>query len=286
MGWFSFQNGHATAGDLLARDLVVSWLRAADRDVDVAVDPPFTGGINWRRAKPARYSQVVFVCGPFQDGELEQEMRRHFTGVPLVGVNLSMVLSLDSYNPFTHLFERDSTRCARPDLVFATKEQRVPVVGRCLVEPYDEGRTEITDPAIDRLLARQEVAIVPIDTRLDENSVGLRTPREVESLISKMDVVVTTRLHGTVLALKNGVPALAIDPEMGGFKIVRQAGLIDWPVVFSVDRITDASLAEAFAFCLTEEAREKARSSATRAEELLAETRSEFVELLRDGAGS
>jgi hypothetical protein len=204
----------------------------------------------------------------------------------LIGVNLSMVRPLRSYNPFAHLFERDSTRAAHPDLVFATKEPRVPVVGRCVVETYDEGRTEITDPAIDRLLARQEVAIVPIDTRLDENEVGLRTPREIESLIAKMDVVVTTRLHGTVLALKNGVPALAIDPEVGGFKIVRQAGVIGWPVVFSVDRISDEALAEAFAYCLTSEARELARSCAARARELLKSIRSEFIALLREEAGS
>ena len=286
MGWFSFRNGHATAGDLLTRDLIAAWLREAGCDCDVANAPPFAGGVDWRKTKASRYSHVVFVCGPFQDGELEQEMRRHFAGVPLIGMNLSMVQPLQSYNPFAHLFERDSTRAARPDLVFATREKRVPVVGCCLVEPYDAGRTEITDPAIDRLLARQEAAIVRIDTRLDENAVGLRTPREVESLIAKMDVVVTTRLHGTVLALKNGVPALAIDPEMGGFKIVRQAGLIGWPVAFAVDQISDKALAEAFAYCLTEEARELARACAARACEQLEATRSEFVALMREGAGS
>lgn len=31
-------------------------------------------------------------------------------------------------------------------------------------------------------------------------------------MLRRLDVVVTTRLHGLVLALKNGVPALAVDP--------------------------------------------------------------------------
>ena len=99
-GWFSFKQGHATAGDLLARDLVCDWLREAGREFDVAVDPPFTDGINWRKTSPSDYSHIVFVCGPFQDGELEQALRQHFRDVPLIGMNLSMVLPLEEYNPF------------------------------------------------------------------------------------------------------------------------------------------------------------------------------------------
>ena len=34
-------------------------------------------------------------------------------------------------------------------------------------------------------------------------------------LVSRLEVVVTTRLHGLVLALRAGVPALAIDPAAG-----------------------------------------------------------------------
>jgi exopolysaccharide biosynthesis predicted pyruvyltransferase EpsI len=66
------------------------------------------------------------------------------------------------------------------------------------------------------------MAVIAIDTRLDENRTGLRTAGEVESLIARMDVVLTTRLHGMVLALKNGVPAIAIDSVAGGAKVRRQ----------------------------------------------------------------
>jgi glycosyltransferase involved in cell wall biosynthesis len=284
VGWFSFEQGHVTAGDLLARDLVCDWLREAGRECDVAVDPPFTDGINWRHASPGDYSHIVFVCGPFQNGELEQVLRRHFRSVPLIGVNLSMVLPLKDYNPFLKLFERDSTRDARPDIVFATNRPHVPVVGVCLVEPYDAGRTDITNPAIQRLLDSREVSIVNIDTRLDVNTTGQRTPAEIESLLARMDVVITTRLHGTVLSLKNGVPTVAIDPEKGGFKIVRQAEIIGWPVVFSVDKMTDERLQQAFDYCLTAEARQKAAECTARAKELLEPTHAEFVTLMQGDA--
>ncbi len=46
-----------------------------------------------------------------------------------------------------------------------------------------------------------------------------------------MDIVVTTRLHGMVLALKNGVPAIAVDPIVGGAKITQQARAINWPIL-------------------------------------------------------
>ena len=68
---------------------------------------------------------------------------------------------------------------------------------------------------------------------------------------------ITTRLHGTVLSLKNEVPVIAIDPEIGGWKIRRQAELIGWPVVFNVDDVTEEALQKALEYCLTEEARVK-----------------------------
>jgi hypothetical protein len=280
MGWFSFTNGHATAGDLLSRDLVCGWLDAAGYAHDIACAAPFDDGIDWTRTSPEDYAKVIFVCGPFQDGELERSVRSHFKDTPLIGVNLSMVLPLEDYNPFHTLFERDSTRDARADIVFATEAPRVPVVGCCLVEPYDGGDTDTTDAAIARLLANQHVAVVHIDTRLDTNSVGLRSMAEIESLIARMDVLVTTRLHGLVMALKNGVPAVAIDPERGGFKITRQAASAGWPAVLAVDELTDERLEKEFAYCLTETARDKAFECAARARQAVNDVHQGLLEAL------
>src|SRR4051812_45989526 len=89
-GWFSFSSGHATAGDLLARDLACKWLQEAGYSYEVAVAPPFSGGIDWRAADPAQFSTVVFVCGPFERGELELEFLNRFYHCRLIGLNLSM----------------------------------------------------------------------------------------------------------------------------------------------------------------------------------------------------
>ena len=206
--------GRATAGDLLAGDLACEWLESAGVSYDVAIGPPFQGGVDWRSTNPRHYSHLVFVCGPFGNGTLETEILNHFAGCQTIGLNLSMLEPLDVWNPFDVLLERDSSAVTHPDVVFATHQHRVPVVGVVLVEPYEGAMTQAANVAIGRLLDAHEVSVVPIDTRLDVesrhgNSTGLRSPAEIESLIGRMDMVVTTRLHGMVLALKNGVPAIA-----------------------------------------------------------------------------
>jgi hypothetical protein len=269
-GWFSFENGHATAGDVLARDVVARWLDERGWQYDVAAAQPFRGDVRWEVVTRDDYDAVLFVCGPFQRGELEERFLRHFHGAPLFGLNLSLPEELESWNPFRRLWERDSSRTARPDLVFLSEAQPVPVVGVCKVEPYPGGLTDVTDRAIDALLGARHAAVVAIDTRLDVNEVGLRTPAEVESLISRTDALVTTRLHGLVLALKNGVPAVAIDPQAGGAKLARQAETVGWPVCFIADDLDPRALEDAFDYCLTEDARALARACAERARQQLA----------------
>jgi len=283
-GWFSFEQMGASAGDLLARDLVCDWLRQAGHTCDVALAAPFDGGVNWQAVDPSSYSHVVFVCGPFGNGEPVAGLLERFAGRRLVGVNLSMLEPLDAWNPFDLLLERDSSVRSCPDLTFLSRSPRVPVVGVVLIDSQPEyGRRDlhrVANDAIQRLVASRKMAAVPIDTRLDSNRTGLRRPEEVESLIARMDVVLTTRLHGTVLALKNGVPAVAVDPVAGGAKIRRQAETLGWPVLLASESLTDEALRRAYEYCLTEEAREKARECADRAAVALTKVRETFIAAL------
>lgn len=285
-GWFSFRNGHTTAGDLLAKDVACDWLEEAGFDFDVALAPPFTGGVDLQTAVPADYSHVVFVCGPFGPGELEAGLLERFATCRFIGLSLSLETPMDRWDPFDFLLERDSSRAAHPDLVFQSREPAVPVVGVCLVEPHAGARTAEAEAAIQRLLAARAAAVVPIDTRLDENTGGLRGPAEVESLIARMDLLITTRLHGMVLALKNGVPVIALDTIPGGAKISLQAATIGWPAVLGVERITDEAMREAFDYCLTELARARARDCAALARRKLGEARPQVLDALRRSDGA
>jgi glycosyltransferase involved in cell wall biosynthesis len=271
-GRFSFEGMGATAGDLLARDVVCGWLEQAARAYDVAQAPPFVGGVDWRAVDPERYASVLFVCGPFGNGWPLTDFLQRFAGSQLVGLNLSMLEPLEVWNPFHALFARDSSQSTLPDLTFVSVSRLVPVVGVVLVhrqKEYRGGLHEAVHAAIHRVIAARDITAVPIDSRLDVNATGLSTPAQVESLIARMDAVLTTRLHGLVLALKHGVPAVAVDPIAGGAKILRQAETIGWPVALPGESLTDEALAHALDYCLTGEARDRARACRQRGLELL-----------------
>ncbi len=288
-GWFSFENMGATAGDLICRDLACAWIEQAGYDHDVALAPPFAGGVDWREVDPEAYGAVLFVCGPFGNGWPITDFLARFAGRRLAGLSLTMLESLESWNPFDLLMERDSSRIARPDISFLGRASRVPMVGLVLIDSQPEygdkdGRRP-ADEAIRRLVQSRPMAVVEIDTRLDQNRGGLRTAAEIESLIARMDAVITTRMHGMVLALKNGVPAVVIDSVADGAKITRQAEAIGWPHVFAVDDLRDEALAASFAACLTDEARREARECGDRARRKAAVARDEFIAALKQLGG-
>ena len=280
-GWFSFEEMGATAGDLHCRDLACRWLERAGHTYDVALASPFQGGVDWQAVDPQSYTHVLFVCGPFGNGPPVTEFLERFAGRRLVGLSLSMLEALPVWNPFDLLLERDSSRTSRPDISFLADTPVVPVVGLVLIDAQPEyGSNDSSSKAnetIRRLIDSREMSVVQIDTRLDTNRWGLRTPAEIESLIARMDVVITTRMHGMVHALKHGVPAVVIDSVAGGAKIAHQGRTIGWPVVFTVDTLTDDALRGAFEHCLTPEARAEARACTERARAVVEEIRDRFI---------
>jgi Polysaccharide pyruvyl transferase len=287
-GWFSFEQMGASAGDLMARDLACEWLRDADCPYDVALAPPFTGGVDWTKVDPRDYSPVIFVCGPFGNGWPVTDFLQHFSGCRLIGLNLSMLDPLDQWNPFDRLWERDSSAMARPDMAFLSAQSPVPILGLVLIDTQPEYRDrdshQRANDALRRLAAESGAATVNIDTRLDTNSTGLGTAAQIESLIARMDVVLTTRLHGTVLAVKNGVPALAVDSVVGGGKIRRQAEAIGWTCVLPVESLSEQALRDALRYCLSGEARAKAKECAARARARIELVRRELIEELASRA--
>ena len=272
----------------MVRDVTIEWLEDAGYTCDVAHSDAFPGGVDWASVDPSSYSLVAFVCGPFGNGDPIPTFLARFEGIPMLGLNLSMLDALDEWNPFDKLLERDSTRTARPDMSFLHTGANVPVVGVILLpqrrKQPDPIQAEIGG-AIDRVLATRELAVVKIDTCFDpQNTTGLQTPAEVESLIARMDAVITTRLHGLVLALKNGVPALAIDTVRGGGKIRRQAEALGWPFVLAAEETDEEGLRKGLDSCLADGVRELATQLARRAAEQLLESRAELREWLDERA--
>ncbi len=282
-GWFSWEHMGTTAGDLIARDIVCDWLEEAGIEFEVATDPHFhyPNSIDWDKANSDRYTDIVFVCGPFGNGYPVTDMLDHFSKARLIGVDLSLLETLDKWNPFTLLYERDSSRAVNPDIAFCAPPSKVSVVGVILAHKQKEygkkGRHDLANEAIEQFIKSREMAVVFIDTSILSNTANLRNEGEIESLIAKMDVVVTTRLHGTVLALKNGVPVIPVDPVAGGAKISLQVKTIGWPILFNPENLNIKSMSEAFEYCLTSKAKEEAKKCADKAVRSLEGIKKKFI---------
>jgi hypothetical protein len=183
-----------------------------------------------------------------------------------------MTRPLGEWNPFDQLIERDSDRTANMDLTFARKVETGAVVGRCLVKRQREygDRQQLSHAVaqIDGLITRHKLAYIDIATDWPgaPDLVMDNSAEALSSIISRVDVLLTNRLHGLVFALKSGVPALAIDGIEGGDKLSAQARVLGWPCLRAKE-VTPAALDEALHWCLSPEARQKAQQVCATASE-------------------
>ena len=241
-------------------------------------------GIPGRRgshgSRPVALLSCDFVCGPFLPNPREAIFLSRFADCCVVGVNLSLPVPLEHWHPFDVLIERDSSLRSRPDLALAVNSRMVPVIGVCRVEPFDGADVPTADAAITELLETRALAAFTIDTRIDVNAYGWRTPLQVESALARMDAVVTTRLHGMVLALKNGVPPLVIDPEPGGGRVLAQAKALEWPEVHTVDSLMPDRLG-GLGFCLSAAGRDRALWCTAASKDAAPRARAEFMLKIR-----
>jgi Polysaccharide pyruvyl transferase len=275
VGWPSFRHGEATAGDVLAMEAVRRALAGARIPCDLAWSPVFRpGGRTLEDARPEAYTHLVFTCGPAHGWQVAR-LHERYRSCRRIAVGVSVIDPADpAVTGFHAVFPRDAPgQPARRDLSAAVPTSPVPVVGIILAGDQPEyaalGRHAQLTGELGDWLGTLDCARVSLDTRLRPGDWrGPATAAQIESAIAATDVVVTTRLHGLVLALKNGVPALAVDPVAGGAKVARQAAAWDWPVLLPragdpalgrpvLDR---AALDALWAWCRSPEAVTRARS--------------------------
>ena len=101
-----------------------------------------------------------------------------------------------------------------------------------------------------------------------------------ESLLRKVDVLLTNRLHGLVLGLKNNVPVVAVDSVAGGGKVSAQAKALGWPVLIPVEELSVETLDETVKKCLSQDMLPQLDEFHRQAEISLAQTKSEFFDIL------
>jgi hypothetical protein len=261
-GWFSFLHGEATAGDVLALDAVQRSLDRAGIDYEVAWSPVFRpGALRLEDAAPGRYTHLVFVCGPVH-GAPVTELHTRFSALRRIAVGVTVIDRADpACAGFDLVLARDGDQAAPlRDLSAAVPRPggpAVPVTGVVLASGQGEyagrRRHETVTAEITGWLGGKTCAPVLLETRLDSSDWRLcTTAAAFEALLARMDVVITTRLHGLALALRAGVPALAVDPVDGGGKVTAQAAAWGWPAVLPAARAADrTALDQWWDWCLS-----------------------------------
>lgn len=279
-GWFGFLHGEATAGDVGAAAAVSAALDEAGIPHDIGRSPnALIDGPVLDDLSPGDYDHLIFVCGPAH-GQQVRDLHARFAHCHRTAVGVSVVDPGDeAVRGFHSVFPRDgATSSPRPDLAAAAPcGPEMPVVGviRAPDQPEYGDRREHADVHAELALwlTAKNCARVPLDTRLDVSEWGhCATYRQFDALVRRVDLVVTTRLHGLVLALRNGVPAMAVDPVAGGAKVGAQARALGWPAAAVRDRSHDPSvfrdrLDALWDWCLSPAARTRAGWAAATARE-------------------
>ena len=285
VGWFSFELMGATAGDIISKDVLCGWLRRLGAEHDVMMwAPQRANELRPSEIDPLEYANVVFVCGPIGDGPPINAFLERFPHTRKFALNVTLLQNRDDWNPFEFALERDSSAEVNPDITFLAPTAIAPVVGLILVGPQKEYRTQrhdLAEQAFSQVIENRDVAIIRIDTRLDENRYGLRTPAQVESAIARMDAVLTTRLHGAAIAIRRGVPPVVIDPLPGGAKVLAQMRRIGWPLVFHAGDLEPRRISAALDYALTPDARRDADRCAKLAKDSATVLERRFVEGFR-----
>ncbi|MPY42336.1 polysaccharide pyruvyl transferase family protein [Streptomyces phyllanthi] len=256
-GWFSFRDGEATAGDVLALRRVEDVLREERLAYDIVWSPGFRpGDLDLERVRPRAYSHLVFVCGPLH-GEQIVALHRRFRHCVRIAVGVSVIDGDDpAVTGFHRVLARDAPG-AEPveDLAARAPSMAVtPVVGVLLTlgqGEYGELRRhgEVA-AAVTRWLAGKDCARLELETRLDAHDWHLSaTPAQLQSVLARLDLVVTDRLHGLVLGLRAGVPVLAVDPVAGGAKVSAQARACGWPALVPAEHLHEGQLERWWGWC-------------------------------------
>lgn len=280
VGYFSYDNYQATFGDTEAMRVVVEWLEQAAIPFDIACRRVNgMDGLNILTLDPKPYSILIYVCGPWRKGN---KMLRKFDHCTKIGVNLSLENPED--NEFDLLLPRDFQGIQNPDVVFMSQVPSLPLAGIAMVhgqpEYGDRQRHDLVTRAVQQYLDRNEVVPVTLDTLHRNNQTAIRNAIEFENIVGRLDVVITTRLHGLVFALKRGIPAVAVDAVTGGAKVTAQAKAVEWPLVINGDDIDAEKIKDAVDLCLSGGMAEAVEKSRKLALARLEHVRTEFMQML------
>jgi len=256
--WGALARGGETIGDLYAVIRACRLAQEAGYEVNLATSVTYRelrgfACVGWDTLMPAEVDLLMFVCGPLiGESAAFTALTDRYAGVPSVAAGVSVLTAADGtvWNPFDVTLARDGVDPGFGDLAgFRPRTpqvtQEVRRIGLCLrnaQREYGEAASlhgaaaELARSATDRFAA----SVVELDTRLHGR---VEEAEAIERAFAAVDMVITTRMHGALLALAMGKPTLVIDQVRNGAKVSAVVGGLGWPVL-PAGVATDADVGE------------------------------------------
>jgi hypothetical protein len=227
--WGSFEDGGETIGDLWAACAVAKRLAASNCNFAIAGKTQYAefplAVSAWQNAVPEEVGTLMFVCGPVSAESIEfRAMIRHFSRSQKIAVGVSILPQSSSFhwNPFDIVLARDGCGPSYGDLApaYATElgqNSHLPSDKRCIglcfrgqQGEYGIGSSlhEKAHDLAHSLAAKTLIPVQILDTRLHNDQ------DRSSGIVSQFDgckFVISTRLHGVLLSICRGIPALGID---------------------------------------------------------------------------
>jgi hypothetical protein len=266
--WFGSFKNWSTIGDYLSVKVLTEFLQDQQYDFDCACHKDF-GGIKGRilslnSVDPSDYSTLIFCCGPINNKNkklkgLISDFNDHLKIA--VGVSLFPKSNPNYYNPFDFVLARENGEKDYTDLAVLDNPKEISkrkakhfTVGLVLRNKQEEYGTEncmsteanraLTEVA--RILLKQnqsffvrikeyfrlQRSIIKIDNQFYNNGA---TAKEIEQQYQQCDIILTTRFHGAITALRYGIPVMALDQINNGAKVHNLLSKIEFPFVWKIN---------------------------------------------------
>lgn len=252
--WGSYgYKGGPTVGDLMAVNNLSAKL--GQRRVEHAVVshpelriPGHVPVTDLYAIKPA--AKVVFVCGPITHSQDLQDLLSNQGGAIKIAVGVSILANQARMNSqFHHIVARDGADPSYFDLAISrtiepTGCDRFETAGVCVRGPQGEyghnreGMFRRAEAIIQDALRHGSLRPKTIDTVLS----AVNSPEAIHAGFSSSDIVLTTRMHGALLALAAGKPVIAIDQVPGGAKVSSVVRKTGWPFVLQAETATNETV--------------------------------------------
>jgi hypothetical protein len=271
VAWYGAFRGHGTVGDLRSLESVVAHLVARGHNVMHAtaddVHIPGAVRVDWEQVSFDEIDCSVFVCGPILSFHpLTNALFKRLSVKPIMGAGVSLLPRDDPHhaNPFDAVLARqgasrdfgDVAIVAPPgeDRPVTNTTTNIGVALRGEQSDYGEGRCKwreteaLAMAGVQQALSVAGGVVTNIENHLERSNL---TPDAIEALYADCDVVITSRYHGAVCALRQGVPFIAIDQIEGGAKVYDLLAPLGWKHVYRVDELDAATVRSAVTEILT-----------------------------------